>query len=243
VKAGERTQRAVAEGRLAALVARYGLDTAAEDRLRTLLWLLAVDPRAATAIRDPVKVVDDHLADSLSALELAAVTGARRAVDIGSGAGLPGLPLAIARPDAHFTLLESAARKCAFLERAVTEVGIANVTVVNGRAESWAGGLGGHDLVTARALARADVVAEYASPLLAVGGSLVDWRGRRDAAAEAALGRAAGRLGLGAPEIRRVQPYAGARHRHLYVLTKQRETPSGFPRRPGIALKRPLGAP
>ena len=120
--------------------------------------------------------------------------------------------------------------------------GIANATVVHARAESWAGGIGRHDLVTARALAPLDVVAEYGAPLLRTGGALVVWRGRRDAEAEAAGARAAEQLGLGRPEITSVRPYERAENRHLYVSSKVTETPSGFPRRPGIALKRPLGA-
>jgi 16S rRNA (guanine527-N7)-methyltransferase len=86
------------------------------------------------------------------------------------------------------------------------------------------------------------VVAEYAAPLLRVGGTLVAWRGRRDAEAEAAGARAAEALGLSEPEIVPVQPYEGTHHRHLYLASKVRETPQGFPRRPGMALKRPLGS-
>jgi 16S rRNA (guanine527-N7)-methyltransferase len=95
--------------------------------------------------------------------------------------------------------------------------------------------------VTARAVAALDVVAEYAAPLLRVGGTLVAWRGRRDSQAETAAAWAAEQLGLGSPEVRVARPYQGAEHRHLYLMSKVMETPSGFPRRPGMALKRPLG--
>jgi 16S rRNA (guanine527-N7)-methyltransferase len=228
--------------RLDTLARRYRLADAAVERLEVLLQLLLSDPLAPTAIREATKAIDDHLADSLVALELEAVRSARHAVDIGSGAGLPGLPLAIALPATRFTLLESAARKCAFLERAMAACGLSNVTVVHARAETWPEGIGRHDLVTARALAPLPVVAEYAAPLLRVGGTLVAWRGRRDAEAEAAGARAAEALGLSEPEIVPVQPYEGAHHRHLYLVSKPVETPRGFPRRPGMALKRPLGA-
>jgi 16S rRNA (guanine527-N7)-methyltransferase len=238
--AGAKRRTRVAD-RLDALASRYRLADAAVARLGVLLGLLLSDPLAPTAIRDPTKAIDDHLADSLVALELEAVRSASHAVDIGSGAGLPGLPLAIALPATRFTLLESAARKCAFLERAAAACGLSNVTVAHARAEASPDGLGRHDLVTARALGPLPVVAEYAAPLLRVGGTLVAWRGRRDAEAEAAAARAAEALGLSGPEIVPVQPYEGARHRHLYLMSKLVETPRGFPRRPGMALKRPLG--
>jgi 16S rRNA (guanine527-N7)-methyltransferase len=85
------------------------------------------------------------------------------------------------------------------------------------------------------------VVAEYAAPLLRVGGRLVAWRGRRDPADEAAGARAALQLGLEAREPVAVRPYPAAEHRHLHVMVKTGETPAKFPRRPGVARKRPLG--
>jgi 16S rRNA (guanine527-N7)-methyltransferase len=194
---------------------------------------------APTAVRDPRKVLDDHLADSLVALELHTVRSADSLADLGSGAGVPGLPLAIALPSVDVALVESAARKCAFLERAIARCGVANARAVNARAESWTEGF---DVVTARALARLDVVAEYAAPLLVVGGTLVVWRGQRDPAAEASAARAANALGLEPGQIVPVKPYPAAKSRHLHLMSKVTPTPSGFPRRPGMALKRPLGA-
>ena len=227
---------------LDALGKRYGLPAPALEKLRVLLELLLRDPLAPTAIREPAKAVDDHLADSLVALELDVVRSARAAVDIGSGAGLPGLPLAIALPEGRFALLESSARKCAFLDRAIVACALENAVAVHARAESWRAASAGNHLVTARAVGPLDVVAEYAAPLLRVGGTLVAWRGRRDAVTEAAAARAAMALGLSPPEIRRVQPYEGAEHRHLYLMSKMVETPREFPRRPGMAAKRPLGS-
>jgi 16S rRNA (guanine527-N7)-methyltransferase len=203
--------------------------------------LVAHDPQAPTAIRSRAAIIDDHVADSLVALELDAVQSATGAVDLGSGAGFPGLALAIALPQTEFTLVESSGRKCAFLRRAVEECGISNADVVHSRAESFVKGLARFDLATARAVASLNVTAEYAAPLLRVGGSLTAWRGRRDADAEATACRAALELGLEEPEIHRVEPYQSAAHRHLYVMRKATATPPGFPRRPGAALKHPLG--
>ena len=227
--------------RLATLAERYRLPGDAGRRLALLHRLLAEDPLAPTAVRDPGKVIDDHLADSLVALELAEVRAAKALADLGSGAGVPGLPLAIALPETSVALVESASRKCAFLERAVTVCEVANARVVHARAEAWPEGLGAFDLVTARALAPLEVVAEYAAPLLAVGGTLVAWRGRRDANAEAIAARAAAQLELEPGEIRQVQPFPGAENRYLHLMLKVTETPLGFPRRPGMATKRPLG--
>jgi 16S rRNA (guanine527-N7)-methyltransferase len=224
-----------------ALADRYGLAGTAASALLTLLELLASDPLAPTAIRDPQTIVDDHLADSLVALELPYTREAAAIADLGSGAGLPGLPLAIARPDAELTLLEANARKCAFIGRAAHACGIANATVVNARAEAWPDGIGRFDLVTARALAAPAIVAEYAAPLLALGGRCVIWRGSRDPAADDAMAAAGDELGLELAETRPVQPYPAVVGRSLDVMLKVRDTPSRFPRRPGVARKRPLG--
>jgi 16S rRNA (guanine527-N7)-methyltransferase len=234
---------AAARAKVRRLVARYSLaDPPSGGRLLALLEVLAADPHAPTTVRDPVRAADDHLADSLVALELEQTRSATTIADLGSGAGFPGLPLAIALPRASVALLESNARKCAFIERAAAVSGPADVSVVNARAEAWPEGLGRFDMVTARAVAAPAVVAEYAAPLLRVGGALLAWRGRRDADAELAAGLAAAELGLELAEVRSVKPYRGAENRYLHLMLKVRETPARFPRRPGVALKRPLGA-
>jgi 16S rRNA (guanine527-N7)-methyltransferase len=226
---------------VAPLVARWGLESPAGDQLAALLGVLWDDATAPTSVRAPREAADVHLADSLVALELEVVRAAGRIADLGSGAGFPGLALAVGLPGARVALVESAARKCAFLERATAAAGVPNADVVHARAEAWPGGGEGHDLVTARALAALPVVVEYAAPLLAVGGALVAWRGRHDRDAEAAATRAAAAVGLEPGEVRHVDPYPAARERHLHVFRKIAPTPPGFPRRPGIARKRPLG--
>jgi 16S rRNA (guanine527-N7)-methyltransferase len=226
---------------IAGLAARYGLDGEAAGRLRALVAIVAEDPLAPTTVRDPARILEDHLADSLVALELPAVRAAGRVADLGAGAGFPGLPLAIALPEARVSLVESNARKCAYIGRAAAAGGAVNAEAVHARAEEWRDGLDTCDLVVARALAGPEVIAEYASPLLRIGGVAVLWRGRRDPDAEAAAARAAPQLGLAIGPILQVHPYPGAEHRHLHVLTKVAPTPDRFPRRAGIALKRPLG--
>jgi len=219
----------------------YGLIERQLDQLSAILGELEDVEWAPTAVRDPTHGVDVHLADSLSALELGALRGADSIADLGSGAGFPGLALAVGLPGTEVTLVESQARKCAFIERVSAAAAIENARVVCARAEEWREGLGRSDVVVARALAAQTVVLEYAAPLLRLGGALVDWRGRRNAEEEALAVCAAEQLGLRLLEIRHTEPYAGARDHHLHVFEKVAATPPRFPRRAGIARKRPLG--
>ena len=141
------------QARLADLACAHHLDGAQSTRLGVLLGMIADDPLAPTTIRDPGVAVDQHVADSLVALELPAVRGARTAADLGTGAGLPGLALAAALPQCHWSLVDSVTRKVAFVERAIAAMGLANARAVDARAEEWREGRGANDLVTARALA------------------------------------------------------------------------------------------
>jgi 16S rRNA (guanine527-N7)-methyltransferase len=226
---------------LRALGDRYALTEGQVRRLEGLLECVAADPEAPTTVTDRSGILRDHLADSLVALELPQVRAATAIADLGAGAGFPGLPLAIALPGARVSLVESNGRKCAFIARSATACQTANAAAVHARAEAWPDGLGASDLVTARALAPLGVVAEYAAPLLRVGGWLVAWRGQRDPDDDGAGARAAAELGLEPAPVVRVEPYPGARNRHLHPLRKVAATPDRFPRRPGMARKRPLG--
>jgi len=199
------------------------------------------DASAPTAVHDRREVENVHIADSLVGLDVPAVGEAARIVDLGSGAGLPGLVLAIARPEAEVVLVESVGKKCAWLERTVTALGLENVRVVCARAEEL--DEAPFDVVTARALASLSVLCEYAAPLLREGGSLVAWKGAVDAQEDADGLHAAKVLGLERGEVRAVAPYAGSERRTLHVFRKISPTPPGYPRRPGMAAKRPLAAP
>ena len=221
---------------------RYSLGPGpAAGKLRALAAWVAADDTAPTNVTEPVAVVHDHLADSHVALELPVVRRATHIADLGSGAGFPGLPLAIALPDAQVSLVDSNGRRCAFIDRAAAACDVDNASVVYTRAEQWAEGREACDLVVARALAPLPVVLEYAAPLLTIGGTLVAWRGRRDPEEEARAARAAAVLGLDPLPPVAVRPYPSVQHRHLHPVVKVRETPSRFPRRPGMAVKRPLG--
>jgi len=218
------------------------LTPAQQRQLASVLSLLETDEHAPTAIRAPEEAARAHVADSLAALELDALGKAESIADLGSGAGFPGLALAVALPSAEVNLIESQRRRCEFLERACAAAGIENARIVWTRAEEWHAGAARNDVVVARALAPQTVVLEYAAPLLRTGGTLIDWRGRREKAAEEEADRAAALLGLHREEVRRVIPFAGANDHHLHVFVKTLETPARFPRRAGVARKRPLGA-
>jgi 16S rRNA (guanine527-N7)-methyltransferase len=228
--------------RLTALGDRFDLPAGAVSALRTLLDLIASDPVAPTRITDPATATDAHVADALVALDVDEVRSARRIADLGSGAGFPGLVLAASLPDAQVALVEANARKCEFLARAVVAMGLRNVDVIASRAEEWGAGMGRCDLVTARAVAPLNVLVEYAAPLLRSGGALVAWKGRRDDADERDGGAAAAATGLEPAVVRPVQPWDGAEHLHLHLYLKVGLTPNRYPRRAGMASKRPLRA-
>ncbi|HKT84295.1 MAG TPA: 16S rRNA (guanine(527)-N(7))-methyltransferase RsmG [Solirubrobacterales bacterium] len=182
----------------------------------------------------------DLVADSL--VLLPHLAGAARLVDVGSGGGLPGLALKIAKPELQVVLVEANRRKAAFLVRAAAELGLWGVDIVGRRAED-----AGHDpdfreafdVATARALAPMPVLAELCLPLVRVGGRLLAMKtagGEEVAAAEVAVKLLGGRLAsvLQAP--------SAARERgEIVVVDKIAPTPPEYPRRPGVPARRPLG--
>jgi 16S rRNA (guanine527-N7)-methyltransferase len=194
-------------------------------------WLAALlETPGLTAIADREEARRVHVDDALAALPL---IGAGPLVDVGSGGGSPGIPLAWARPDLEVVLLEASRRKCAFLERTARD--FANVRVVCARAEEHGRGAGrdAYGTAVARALAPPPAAVEWCLPLVAPGGVLVLYAG----AAPSGLDRVAAALGASGPEEVTVE---GSERRHLLVFRKLEPTPERFPRRSGVARKRPL---
>lgn len=210
-------------------------------RLRELV--LAENERTnLTRIVDEGEFVEKHALDSL--LGLAALpAGPGRAVDVGSGGGFPGLPLAIARPLWTFVLVESLQKKASFLERAARDLGLANVTVLAERAEDAArrpGNRESFDAATVRAVSSVAVTLELVLPFLRTGGRALLYRGREEAEADEAAARAvAPLLGGGSSTVHAHALPSGA-ERRLIVVEKASPTPERFPRRAGMAEKRPL---
>ena len=235
------SRSAVAE-RLDELATRYGIAAAGRQRLAILLAQLE-DEHTPTTVRAPDRAVEAHIADALTGLHVPQLRSAATIADLGAGAGVPGLVLAAALPQAHVVLVESVGRKAAYIDRVAAAMGLDNAEVVGARAESWLGGHGRCDVVTARALAPLAVLVEYAAPLLRIGGALVAWKGEPERAEHDDGDHAARILGMSPAAPVRIAPQPGADRRNLYVYVKRGETPSGYPRRPGIARKRPLRAP
>ena len=224
-----------------------GLPAGFLDRTQRFVELLLAGNRRLNLTR--VTSADDvarlHLLDSLAALPEIDLMAPGRAIDLGSGGGLPALPLAMARPEVRWTLVDSVAKKASILREFVEALGLANVTVIADRAEA----LGRdpshrqrYDLATARACAALPVLAELALPLVAPGGWLLAWKGPlTEADDEVRRGRAAtGQLGGG--RLRIVDPGLPALGGHRFVIVpKERATDARFPRRAGEPGLRPLG--
>lgn len=221
---------------------RWELPEEALGKIERLLRALADDTEAPTTVMDPLAAVDVHVADSLSGLQVPQLRLSSPLVDIGSGAGFPGLALAIALPDSRFDLLESSNRKCRFLERMIRATTVENARVVCSRAEQWGGGAGAarYSGATARAVGSLGMLVEYAAPLLQRGGLLAAWKGRPDPD-EVRRGEAvAALLNMRPRGVQAVDPFPGSGDRSIHLYEKVGELPPGFPRRPGMAKKRPL---
>jgi 16S rRNA (guanine527-N7)-methyltransferase len=198
-----------------------------------------------TRVVEPDAVARLHFLDALSALPALDAAAPRSAVDLGSGGGVPGIVLALARPAVHWLLVDSVAKKAAALRSFAATLGLANVTVSAERAEV----LGrdpqhreAHDLVTARACAELAVLAEYALPLLRVGGTLIAWKGALGEMDPEVVAARAAIAALGGGRLRIVDPGIGALGGHrLVVIEKTGPTPERFPRRQGVPSRRPLG--
>ncbi|TAK01345.1 MAG: 16S rRNA (guanine(527)-N(7))-methyltransferase RsmG [Chloroflexota bacterium] len=230
------------DGALRALGIQLGSEarTAIDGHVRLLLaWNAAIN---LTAITDPAEVARRHVADSLSALEVIRSGAHATILDIGSGGGFPGLPLAAALADSRVLLVDATAKKVAFLDAARRATGLAGrVDVAAARAESIGlrGPRGGWDVVTARAVGSLADLVELAMPVLGPGGRLVAWK-RGDIAVELeAARRAAAALGSGEPEILPVAGSVDLPGHVLVIVRKVAATPAGFPRDPAVRRRRP----
>ncbi len=212
------------------------------ESLLPMLDMLERHPASLSSVKGRGEAIEVHLLDSLSGTLVPELRNAGSIVDIGSGAGFPGIPLAVALPRTRVHLVESVGRKADFIGSVISRLGLENAPVSNARSEEIAAAEGreAYQAATARAVAPLAVLAELASPLLEADGALVAWKGRRDAGEEAQLSDVAERVAMRTERVMPVRPFAQSRIRHLYVLRKTGATPAGLPRRPGMARKRPL---
>jgi 16S rRNA (guanine527-N7)-methyltransferase len=196
--------------------------------------------------REVRRILLDHILDSLSCFLYEPLAVAGRLADVGSGGGLPGIPIKICVPHMSVTLIESTAKKARFLRRAIDGLSLPDTEVLNARVEDVSRRgehRGAYDVATVRAVARLSVVAEYCVPLLKVGGHAISMKGRlRDD--ELSEGkRAAEKLGARVSQRIRVPhlPEIGEKERCLVVLEKVEETSGRYPRNVGVPAKKPLG--
>jgi 16S rRNA (guanine527-N7)-methyltransferase len=203
-----------------------------DPRLRAYCELLAAGPVSLTSIRDPDRLWSVHVEDALTAVTLVRRLAPAVAVDVGSGGGSPGIPIAVAIGVA-VTLLEATGTKCAFLRRAAAALAV-TCPVVHDRSEHFARAAGrdAFYLALARALAPPPVAAELCLPLVRPGGHVLLWTADTDTDA---LRRVAAHVGGELAET-----VAVGQNRHLILLAKVAPTPDSFPRRPGMANTRPL---
>jgi 16S rRNA (guanine527-N7)-methyltransferase len=229
--------------------ARWGLSLAPGSLARLekfALYLRDYEEANVIGTRELDGIILDHVLDSLSCFLFEPLRAARSLVDVGSGGGLPGVPIKIAEQELRTTLAEATAKKARFLRRAAEVLVLEDVEVQNARAEEIArtdAHRGVYDVATARAVARLSVVAEYCVPLLRVGGYVISMKGRLEDEEIYEGERAAEQLGARVSDLIRVTrlPELDKKERCLVILEKVEETSGEYPRNVGVPAKRPLG--
>jgi len=211
----------------------------AEKLQRYLQALLDANERFnLTAITDPAEAWVRHVQDSLTLVPFLASAGAQRVIDIGSGGGLPGLPLAIVMPDVHFTLLEATGKKAGFLFDTAEALGLTNIKVLNERAEVAGQDHKTHramyDAVTSRAVGRLQVLAELTVPFAKEGGTVLCIKGDKAADEVAEAKQALYKLHAQVVDLHKTPTGT------VVLIEKARATPRQYPRQPGEPKRKPL---
>ena len=194
-----------------------------------------------TAIRDRDEFMKKNIGDSLAALELPEFQEAHRILDLGTGGGFPGLPLAIACPDKEFFLLDSVAKKLKVVATAADELGLENVEVLNMRAEDlakWPAYRESFDIVVSRAVANMSTLSEYCLPFVKVGGYFIAYK-TSAALSEISAAENAIKI-LGGTDVN-IASGGSDEDEHLFVIIKkEKNTPKKYPRKTGLPSKQPL---
>jgi 16S rRNA (guanine527-N7)-methyltransferase len=189
-------------------------------------------------------IIPSHFLDSLSCIKSGRFGSDADVIDIGAGAGFPGIPLKIVCPQISITLIEAARKKVNFLDTVIDKLGLLRAKAVCMRAEEFAkisSNRESYDIVVTRAVAALPVLLEYGLPLLKLGGVLVAQKGKLNTEELKAGERAASMLGGKTVSAMSISvPYLNS-ERNLIVVEKSSQTPLNYPRRPGIPAKRPLG--
>lgn len=197
-----------------------------------------------TAIIEEQQVAVKHFLDSLVLLGKINVKDHQKLLDVGTGAGFPGIPIKVCCPWISVVLLDSLKKRVLFLEEVVRQLKLVGITAVHGRAEEKGRDMDyreSFDLVTARAVANLAVLAEYCLPFVKTNGLFVAYKGPEVAEELEGAGKALELLGAGVEAVHKVElPFAGG-DRSLVVIRKTRPTPEKYPRKPGLPEKKPLG--
>ena len=196
-----------------------------------------------TALTAPEDVAVKHIIDSLTAYDAALFDGAWTLIDVGTGAGLPGIPLAVYAPHLTVTLLDALNKRVRFLTEVTAAMGLQNVRCIHARAEEAARTAehrAAYDIAVSRAVARLPVLLEYTLPFVRVGGTLLALKGRAYAEEQKEARRAAEVLGGGRITARPVHLPGLDDVRAILTVTKERQTPAAYPRGGGAPTRRPI---
>lgn len=196
-----------------------------------------------TAVRDVRLIQQRHFVDSLTCSLVTGDLNGQALIDVGSGAGFPGLPLKILFPDLKLSLLESTGKKATFLQAVVDELELSDVRVISGRAEDLGQSTDHrevYDWAVARAVARLRILVEYLLPFVRIGGHVLTQKGRQAEVEISEAGNGISALGGGSPRLIPVQLLEQEEPSYLVLIEKIKSTPDKYPRRIGVPAKRPL---
>lgn len=197
-----------------------------------------------TAITEPEEIIVDHFLDSISILNEINIEDHHSIIDVGTGAGFPGIPIKIMKPHVKLVLLDSLKKRTDFLKVVAEELGLSNIEIIHSRAEDLAREekyRENFDFVVSRAVASLNILAEYSIPFVKVGGYFVSYKGP---AADKELQEASRAIemlsGQKEPQIRTASvPFSQKTHK-LIIIQKNTKTPKKYPRSPGKIKKSPL---
>lgn len=196
-----------------------------------------------TAITDPADIAIKHYLDALTLSLVAPQFDGKRLIDVGTGAGFPGLPLAIVYPQLQLTLMDSTAKKLRFIDEAALSLGLKNIRTLHARAEE--AGMKqryreAYDIVVARAVARLPVLLEYMLPLCKLGGKVIAMKGAAAIEESSTAAKAISALGGELASIKELNLPTLDKRRYLVVIDKINPTPKRFPRRAGLPSRQPI---
>ena len=196
-----------------------------------------------TAIQDPAAIAIKHYLDSLTVAKVIPRFDGLRLIDVGAGAGFPGLALAIVFPRLRVTLLDATAKKLRFIDQAGQALRLENIGALHIRAEDAGrhpGHRGAYDLVTARAVAKMPILMEYMLPLAKIGGQVIAMQGSRAYEETNRAAKAIDRLGGEVSAIEEIRLPTLDQPRYLVVIDKVKRTPTRYPRQAGVPTRQPI---